>query len=261
MTEKPAELSVSLWRGAHDGRYETYTVPSARKSDCARRCYLRAAPSRSDAVLSLRVPGRHVRLLRDDRQRPAALDLPDACFQGRRRRTLEIGPLENLPVIKDLATDMKAVLREMAGRRKAFSSRRKPGTTRSSPSGPDTRRAPRSTPASNASIAASATPACDTVRWNADYLGPAALKRAWTLVNDGRDAGQTPRLQAARMSGGCHACHSHQSCKDFCPQIAQPDLLDRRAEKTHHQGLSAGRDQRSNHECAPLSLAAWRRRL
>ena len=28
---------------------------------------------------------------------------------------------------------------------------------------------------------------CDIVAWNGDYLGPAALNRAWTLVNDVRD--------------------------------------------------------------------------
>ena len=29
--------------------------------------------------------------------------------------------------------------------------------------------------------------ACDVVAWRLDYLGPAALNRAWTLVNDTRD--------------------------------------------------------------------------
>ena len=27
---------------------------------------------------------------------------------------------------------------------------------------------------------------CDVVDWNRDYLGPAALNRAWTLVDDPR---------------------------------------------------------------------------
>ena len=30
--------------------------------------------------------------------------------------------------------------------------------------------------------------ACDVVRWNEDYLGPAALNRAWAAYNDTRDA-------------------------------------------------------------------------
>ena len=64
--------------------------------------------------------------------------------------------------------------------------------------------------------------ACDTVRWNEDYLGPAALNRAWTLVNDVRDAGNRARLAAAAADGGCHACHSHQSCQQHCPKELNP---------------------------------------
>ena len=32
--------------------------------------------------------------------------------------------------------------------------------------------------------------ACEVVTWKPDYLGPAALNRAWTLVNDVRDVAQ-----------------------------------------------------------------------
>ena len=64
--------------------------------------------------------------------------------------------------------------------------------------------------------------ACDTVRWNAGYLGPAALNRAWSLLNDERDAANPERLKAVAASGGCHSCHSHQSCQEHCPQALNP---------------------------------------
>ena len=64
--------------------------------------------------------------------------------------------------------------------------------------------------------------ACDVVAWNPDYLGPAALNRAWTLVNDVRDAGQGRRLAAVAGDAGCHACHSHQSCREHCPKHLNP---------------------------------------
>ena len=41
--------------------------------------------------------------------------------------------------------------------------------------------------------------ACDVVRWNPDYLGPAALNRAWTLAND---AGRGPVRCAPGRRGG-----------------------------------------------------------
>jgi fumarate reductase iron-sulfur subunit len=64
--------------------------------------------------------------------------------------------------------------------------------------------------------------ACDTVRWNGEYMGPAALNRAWTLVNDVRDSGNRARLTAVSRGGGCHACHSHQSCHELCPKALNP---------------------------------------
>jgi fumarate reductase iron-sulfur subunit len=64
--------------------------------------------------------------------------------------------------------------------------------------------------------------ACDSVRWNPDYLGPAQLNRAWTLVNDVRDAANRQRLEAVAGKGGCHYCHSLQSCQEYCPMSLNP---------------------------------------
>ena len=72
--------------------------------------------------------------------------------------------------------------------------------------------------------------ACDVVAWDADYLGPAALNRAWTLVNDVRDRGQDARLEA--VSGDCrlsfvpHAYELHRilpegDCADLCHRRAE----------------------------------------
>jgi fumarate reductase iron-sulfur subunit len=63
---------------------------------------------------------------------------------------------------------------------------------------------------------------CDVVAWKPDYLGPAALNRAWTLVNDARDAAGVARLRAVATDAGCHACHTHQSCTERCPKHLAP---------------------------------------
>jgi fumarate reductase iron-sulfur subunit len=60
------------------------------------------------------------------------------------------------------------------------------------------------------------------VAWDRDYLGPAALNRAWTLVNDVRDADREARLAAVAGDGGCQACHTHMSCTSFCPKAIAP---------------------------------------
>src|SRR5690606_33786643 len=63
---------------------------------------------------------------------------------------------------------------------------------------------------------------CDVVKWNPDYLGPAALNRAWTLWNDPRDGGQAARLEAVSGDAGCHSCHTHMSCTELCPKQLSP---------------------------------------
>jgi fumarate reductase iron-sulfur subunit len=134
---------------------------------------------------------------------------------------IEIGPLENLPVIKDLATDMRPFFEKWRQAKGSFV----PSKTRDDP-------IETITPGSAARLAADAAiecincgvcySACDTVRWNEDFLGPAALNRAWSLVNDERDTGNAARLHAVAGSGGCQLCHSHQSCQECCPQALNP---------------------------------------
>jgi fumarate reductase iron-sulfur subunit len=60
------------------------------------------------------------------------------------------------------------------------------------------------------------------VSGNEDYLGPAALQRAWTLLNDAKDDGRTAILDAVSGSGGCHNCHSMGSCTLYCPNELDP---------------------------------------
>lgn len=134
---------------------------------------------------------------------------------------IEIGPLENLPVIRDLATDMRPFFEKWQQAKGSFA----PSKTRHDP-------IETIAPGSAARMAADAAiecincgicyAACDIVRWNASYLGPAALNRAWSLINDERDAGNPARLRAVAGSGGCQACHSHQSCHEYCPQALNP---------------------------------------
>jgi fumarate reductase iron-sulfur subunit len=64
--------------------------------------------------------------------------------------------------------------------------------------------------------------ACDVVAWDRDYLGPAALNRAWTLVSDVRDTAREERLAAVGGDSGCQCCHTHMSCTSFCPKGIAP---------------------------------------
>jgi fumarate reductase iron-sulfur subunit len=63
---------------------------------------------------------------------------------------------------------------------------------------------------------------CDVVSQNPDYLGPAALNRAWTLQKDDRDVAGAERLRAVAGDAGCLSCHTHMSCTERCPKRISP---------------------------------------
>jgi fumarate reductase iron-sulfur subunit len=63
---------------------------------------------------------------------------------------------------------------------------------------------------------------CTMVYWDKDYLGPAALNRAATLVMDSRDKAVDRRLDAIDGEHGCWRCHSQISCTEVCPMELRP---------------------------------------
>ena len=142
----------------------------------------------------------------------------DKVAQGGR---LEIAPLANLPVVRDLVTDMVPFFDKWAKARGRFEGgkTRRDDFERVPPSSPERRLADAGIECIGCGVCYSS---CDVVAWNPDYLGPAALNRAWTLVNDVRDTGNRARLGAVAGDAGCHACHTHMSCTERCPKQISP---------------------------------------
>jgi fumarate reductase iron-sulfur subunit len=214
-------VAVSIWRGKDTGHYQAFTVPWRQNQTVLD--LVTWVQRHADPTLAYRFACR--------------VGMCGSCamtVNGRPRWTcrthsskvvkhgrVEIGPLANLPVIKDLACDMQAFFEKWHGAQGVF----KPSKTRADavekilPASPSRRAADAGIECINCAVCYAA---CDTVRWNADYLGPAALNRAWTLVNDVRDAGNRERLLAVATNNGCHSCHSHQSCQEHCPKALNP---------------------------------------
>jgi fumarate reductase iron-sulfur subunit len=134
---------------------------------------------------------------------------------------LAIAPLANLPVVRDLVTDMSGFFDKWARARGQFQGgkTRKDDFARVLPESPARRLADAAVECIGCGVCYSS---CDVVSWNPDYLGPAALNRAWTLVNDVRDTGNRARLKAVAGDAGCHACHTHMSCTERCPTKLAP---------------------------------------
>jgi fumarate reductase iron-sulfur subunit len=214
-------LQVSVWRGAASGGYRNYEVP--RRESQSVLDVVTYIQRSIDPTLSYRFACR--------------VGMCGACamtVNGVARWTcrthvdkvaksnaLQIAPLANLPVVKDLVTDMREFFDKWARARGRFvpSATRKDAFARVASDSPERF-------AANAGIECIGCgvcyASCDVVSWNPDYLGPAALNRAWTLVNDVRDAAKRERLAAVAGDAGCHACHTHMSCSERCPKDIAP---------------------------------------
>src|SRR5262245_3598847 len=220
-SETRSELTVSLWRGTRQGRYQTYRVPQLANQTVLD--VVTFVQRHLDATLAYRFACRvgmcgSCAMTVNGRPRwTCRTHVSKVAERGR----LEIGPLENLPVIKDLVTDMRPFFEKWQQANGVFapSKTRDDDIERIKPDSAARRAADAGIECINCGVCYAA---CDTVRWSPDYLGPAALNRAWTLVNDQRDSGNLARLQAVAANGGCHACHSHQSCQEHCPQALNP---------------------------------------
>jgi fumarate reductase iron-sulfur subunit len=214
-------LNVRVWRGAAAGSYQAFEVPRHASQTVldvvthiqrvldptlAYRFACRVGMCGSCAMTVNGVPRwtcrTHVdKVLENDR--------------------MEIAPLRNLPVIRDLVTDMREFFDKWARAKGSFEgSRTRRDDFASISSGDKNRR--EIDKAIECIGCAVCYSACDVVSWNPDYLGPAALNRAWTLVKDERDSQRIERLRAIAGDAGCHSCHTHMSCTERCPKQISP---------------------------------------
>ena len=134
---------------------------------------------------------------------------------------LRIEPLANLPLVRDLVVDMAPFFEKWQQARGRFQGTASRADVLASirPSSPARAAANDAVECINCGVCYSA---CDVVAWNKNYLGPAALNRAWVSYNDARDKDRAAVLAAVAAGGGCHACHSHQSCAELCPKGLNP---------------------------------------
>ena len=215
-------LSVSIWRGnARGGSLQDYQVP--RQESQTILDVITWIQREHDPNLSYRYACRvgmcgSCAMMVNGIPRWACRTHVKKVAQGSH---LKIEPLRNLPVIKDLVCDMD----DFFDKWKQAEGQFKPSKTRHDPIEQLLPNSPKRV-AANAAIecinCAICFASCDVVNWNPGYLGPAALNRAWSLLNDQRDSGQQFRLRAVASDAGCHNCHSHQNCATFCPNELNP---------------------------------------
>ena len=220
-TTAEATIDVRVWRGGEEGEYQSFAVP--RRDSQTVLDVVTWIQRHADPTLAYRfacrvgVCGSCAMTVNGRPRWTCRTHVSKVIADGR----LEIGPLANLPVIRDLAADLRPFFEKWQKAEGTFvpsRTRHEPLET-ISPESPERQAANAAIECINCGVCYAV---CDTVRWSPEYFGPAALNRSWSLVNDVRDAGNLKRLAAAASNGGCHNCHSHQSCEQLCPQGLNP---------------------------------------
>jgi len=214
-------LEVKVWRGGADGRFQTFPVP--RRDAQTVLDVVTYIQRRLDPTLAYRFAcrvgmcGSCAMTVNGQPRWTCRTHVADVAGED----SLEIAPLANLPIVRDLVTDMREFFDKWARARAQFqpTKTRRDDFARIEPASPARRAIDTAIECIGCGVCYAA---CDVVAWNRDYLGPAALNRAWTLVNDARDGDRRVRLAAVAGDAGCHACHTHQSCTERCPKHLAP---------------------------------------
>ena len=217
-------LQVAVWRGAAEGRYVDYEVP--RQANQTVLDVVTYIQRRLDSTLAYRYACRvgmcgSCAMTVNGVARWTCRTHVSAVVQGNDDDRLQISPLKNLPVIRDLATDMREFFDKWArakGQHQSARTRRDDFATVK----PQSKQAQALQAGIECIGCGVCYASCDVVSWRPDYLGPAALNRAWTLINDVRDTAPGERLRAVAGDAGCHSCHTQMECTERCPKHLSP---------------------------------------
>jgi len=216
-----AALHVSVWRGTEQGSYVDYEVP--RHTSQTVLDVVTYIQRKIDSTLAYRYACRvgmcgSCAMTVNGVARWTCRTHVGTVAEGNR---MQIGPLANLPVIRDLATDMREFFDKWARAKGQYQSTRTRHDEFATVE-PQSRHAQARDAGIECIGCAVCYASCDVVSWRPEYLGPAALNRAWTLNNDVRDTAHRERLRAVAGDAGCHSCHTQMQCTERCPKHISP---------------------------------------
>ncbi len=214
-------LQVSVWRGTDEGRYVDYEVP--RQTSQTVLDVVTYIQRKLDSTLAYRYAcrvgmcGSCAMTVNGVARWTCRTHVSAVATDDR----VQIAPLANLPVVRDLVTDMREFFNKWS-RAKGYYQGTRTRYDDFAVVKPQSKQAQALQAGIECIGCGVCYASCDVVSWRADYLGPAALNRAWTLVNDVRDDARSERLRAVAGDAGCHSCHTHMSCTERCPKHISP---------------------------------------
>jgi succinate dehydrogenase / fumarate reductase iron-sulfur subunit len=141
-------------------------------------------------------------------------------------RTIVVKPLPHLPVIKDLVVSLEPFFEQWKRIKPAF---RGSGSKELAVI-PSTSAYARSTGSKRDCITCAACyAACGVKGSSGEYLGPAAINRAFLRIMDPRDGASQERLRTLNEErAGIWRCHTQYNCTSVCPKgITLTDTINR----------------------------------
>jgi fumarate reductase iron-sulfur subunit len=127
---------------------------------------------------------------------------------------VQIAPLRNLPVVKDLIVDLAPFFEKWNAVGVAFPDQKPIANSPKTQQAIDAH--------SDCITCGLCYSACDVLSHAADFLGPAALNRAYTLQIDVRDVAHNERGATIAADGGVFRCHTMGQCTNVCPKGLDP---------------------------------------
>jgi len=164
--------------------------------------YRRSCRSAICGSCAMKVNGRNV----------LACETPMHQFKGNK---LKIEPLPGFKIIKDLVVDLDEFFAKLE-RIKPHLILDKPVPDKEFIQTPEEFEDIRD--AANCILCGACTSSCPSLWANENYLGPAALLKAYRFVFDSRDDGADERIDIINDRNGIWRCHTIFNCMEACPK-------------------------------------------
>jgi len=164
--------------------------------------YRRSCRSAICGSCAMKVNGRNI----------LACETSKQLFKGNH---LKIEPLPGFKIIKDLVVDMDEFFAKLE-RIKPYLILEKPVPDKEFPQTPEEFEAIRE--AATCILCGACTSSCPSLWANENYLGPAALLKAYRFIFDTRDDGANERIDIINDRNGIWRCHTIFNCMEACPK-------------------------------------------
>ncbi|RCK71728.1 MAG: Succinate dehydrogenase iron-sulfur protein [Ignavibacteriae bacterium] len=135
-------------------------------------------------------------------------------IQDIKKKYIKIDPIPGMPVIKDLVVDMTDFFNKYEVVKPYLIAKNPPAKERLQS------QAERALidEAVNCILCGACTSSCPSMWGNPNYLGPAALLKAYRFAFDSRDEAPAEHLEAIDTNDGVWRCHTIFNCVEACPK-------------------------------------------